>query len=305
MEQFNPAPLVTVIIPTLCSANRAESLKRGLRSIFDNQCSTEAAVCVLVVVNGSSVDEPTFAFLQKQERVKILRLNQPGVAKAQRVGRNAVDTRYFCFLDDDDELVSHSLAWRIEALERNRDIDVLVADGYRNENGVDLPCNSLPGLDEDPHECLLRANWLASCAALFRTASVRASLWDGVSDYYEFTIIAHALALESKIQFDARFGYRIHFTPGSASQSTAFRVAEISALEKILAMPLPKKIRRGVEAKLGNAHHIEADQLLRSGTRTAAWRHHQRSLVCPDGHRFVLYTRFFFAPDFLLRKSTK
>ncbi len=301
MENIEKTTLVTVIVPTLCSANRASTLMRALRSILEGQEPSDVGVCALVVVNGARVDETTYESLLSMEKVRMLRLSESGVARAQRAGRDAVNTPYFCFLDDDDELIPQSLHWRVRAMESNPSIDVLVANGYRHENGKDVPCNVIPQSREDPHEKLLRSNWLASCSALYRTASVRPALWDGVSNYYEFTVIAHKLMLEYKLRFDERYAYRLHDTPGSATRSDSFRAAEIPALKKILELSLPRKIREGVEVKLGMAYHVEADRLLKNDL-PRAWEYHKQSLFCPGGYRFWLYTRFFFSHRLLLRK---
>ena len=59
----------------------------------------------------------------------------------------------------------------------------------------------------------------------------------------------------------------------------------------LLALPLPRAVRRGFAQRRGNALHTAAGMELNAGRAREAWRWHLRSLAATGGWRYSLYTR--------------
>jgi glycosyltransferase involved in cell wall biosynthesis len=91
-------PDVTVVIPTL---NRWQLLSTGaLRSALDQE---DVEVEVVVVDDGSTDETPAGLAALEDERVRVVRHEQPGgLARARNAGIAAARCDWVAFLDDDD-----------------------------------------------------------------------------------------------------------------------------------------------------------------------------------------------------------
>ncbi len=103
------APLITMVIPTTCYANRRESL---LRAVATARAASNQLIVVLAVVNGSRVDADTLTALSEQP-VQVDRQQEGSLPIALARGRSLVQTPFFGFLDDDDELLPGALDRRL------------------------------------------------------------------------------------------------------------------------------------------------------------------------------------------------
>src|SRR5688572_19372011 len=183
---------VTVIVPSRGLAERFDSLRRATESI-----TTQQGVCAtaLVVLNGSRVDTRVEAELRADQRVRVVTRSESSLPLAYVAGRQAVETPWFGTLDDDDLLLPGALACRVDELERRPDHAVVVTNGYRRDNGQDVP-NIQPPLDvaADPPRALLEHNWLLPGSWLCRSSMVGPSLFEGMAPYLECTFLAARFA---------------------------------------------------------------------------------------------------------------
>ena len=106
---------LSVIIPT---RNRAESLKRLLRSLDSLECPDSVHVEVLVVDNGST-DETGSLLLKEQAKsrrfsLKVLKERQKGKANALNLGLSSANGNLILVVDDD--VVVHP-QWLVKHLE--------------------------------------------------------------------------------------------------------------------------------------------------------------------------------------------
>ena len=101
-----PHAPVSVIIPTLASAQRAAPLQRAIGSI---RLASREAVPILVVVNGPHFDPALCQWLLAQPDVRFQYQSVPSSPLAVWRGRQAVRTEFFATLDDDDELLPGTL----------------------------------------------------------------------------------------------------------------------------------------------------------------------------------------------------
>lgn len=284
-------PRIDVIIPTTCTASRWDSLQRAIATA-SNQADVDARI--LLVVNGDRFDPQCLAALRARPELRVHYQAEGNLPRALRTGRELVEAPFFCFLDDDDEYLPGALAARVEPLLRDERLDLTATLGLRCIDGVDQPALvelTPEAVNRDPLAALSVENWLASCGGLYRTASVGLDYFDGVTKYYEWTYLAHRLALGKKMLYVGEPSFRINDSSDSLSKSAGYRLSEIEFLHKLLDLPLPGKARAAVRRKIGSAHHRASDYCRQQGWHARAWRHHLKSLLYPGGWKYVTYSR--------------
>ena len=244
---------ISIVIPTIASADRAESLWRAIRSITDDQ---EVPANPIVVVNGDRFEPSLLYALETDPKIQCLYQKEGNLPKALRYGVKNVSTKYFGFLDDDDEYTPNALKLRAEPLNNDKSLDVVVSNGYRSTSSVETMCSvDLEAITRDPLKALLSKNWLASCGALFRTQSFKISWLDPAARYLEWTYMAFRLATEANIHFISEPTFVIHDTSGSLSKSDEYSLAHAVVLARILNLELPNEIRKGLKIKLSASFH--------------------------------------------------
>lgn len=277
-------------MPTEARSDRAELLGRALASV----CSQQGVRATpIVVVNGPAADAALLADLSRSRDVRLVRLAAADLPAALRAGRDLVRSPYFAELDDDDELLPGALAARVEAMEAHPDVDVAVTRGYIDHQGRrELNVADLERFQADPLRSLLDHNWLAPCAGLFRTATIGTEYFADVPPYLEWTYLGVRFALERRILFLNRptWVYRAD-TPRSLSKAPGYVLQQSASLDRLLALPLPKDVRRRFAQRRGIALHEATGLELHAGRPWAAWRWHLRSLAAAGGWRYTLYTR--------------
>lgn len=296
-------PTVTVIICTLAEQHRQASL---LRAIASAHAACAQPVQILVVVNGQRRANAVLLLLQGMEDIRLVSLPEPSLPKACLAGRRAVNTPFFCFLDDDDELLPGSLDMRLVPLESASAVDVVAGNGYVHRNGTDrLLYQHLDRVPAAPLHALFTENWLASCGALFRSDSVDTTYFENFHAYAEWTWLAFQLGMAGKtIAVVDQPTFRIHDTPGSASKTPAYHKAHASLHQKMLASAPPADIAKLIRRHMGARLHTEADALRRNGTFLPAWAAHLRSLTYPGGLRYLSFSRHLLVPRLGEKKTT-
>lgn len=280
---------VTIIIPSTCEARRSDSLFRAVSSLL---AQNDHVPRILVVANGSRIDPAVVARIGAMENVAIEYQTEGSLPNAMRYGRSRVATGYFGFLDDDDEYLPGAIQLRLTVIQTDPAVDAVVTNGYECVNGVDRRRVEFPDrVIADPLRALLSENWLASCGGLFRTERVSLDYFDGVTRYYEWTLIAYKLAATNKIRYVDEVTFRVHDSPASLSKSRAFREAEAGVLTSIFSMDLPLDVRRAIRAKIGRVHHGLAAMYRAEGNLKLALKHHWHSLGMPGGWAYLAYSR--------------
>jgi glycosyltransferase involved in cell wall biosynthesis len=287
---------ITVILPTLARAERREKLHRALASVLAQE---GVRAIPLVVVNGAERDPDLVRELLADRRIRVLTIDDTGIPAAFTAGYAAVDTRYVSGLDDDDLLLPGALARRLAVLERRPDLDSVVTNGYRREDGGDsLHVTDAAQVQRDPLRSLLVANWLLPGSWLARTDRIGADVFRDMPRYLECTYLALRLASTGRMLFleDPTVVWHTDHA-GSASKSREFQLGEEAGLRRILTLDLSPDLRAGIHRKIAGACHGVAGRHLRDGNRREAWRWHLRSLRAPGGWRYFLFTRhLFFGP---------
>ena len=288
---------INVIIPTLGSADRACNLLDSLDR-FDGQ--NDLDVVPIVVVNGNAFDRELYAQLQNRPGIRLIRTKLNGLPNAYLVGRKAVDGEFFCFLDDDDEYTDDALTKRVRPFLDNDDIDVVVSNGYRkSQHGRNLTSfyQTFPTNDSDPLAALVQNNWLTSCGALFRTASIGDDYFIDLATYYEWTSLASRLATRAKLYFINEKTFVVNDTPGSLSKSSEYILEEPLFLKKLIRnTPFQARERRILGNRLASSYNRLANYYLNLHDYKTALHYHGKCIL---SSRHGL--KYSFWPRYLLR----
>lgn len=283
-------PAVTVIIPTIADARRELTIRRAIDSVVSQE---GVRAQVLVVVNGAVFERSLVELLRTLPGTSVLQLAEPSMPAALIAGRRAVQTPFFGFLDDDDELLPEGLCRRVRALEAEPQAGFLISNGLIDVEGKRAPAvDDAAAIRRDPLMALMDYNWLCTSASgLYRSDRVDADLIEAIPRYLEWTYVGARLLTVMPCVFLDEATYCKYELVGSVSRSEAYRLGIVDAIGHLLALPLPPPVRLRMLRKLGDAHHSASVIHLERGDHSAAWRHHLRSLRCPGGLRYATYTR--------------
>ena len=284
---------VSVIIPTMASAQRGALLQRAIESV---RASSSKPVRIIVIVNGSCSDTAVCIWLQAQEDIHLEYVANPSAPGAILRGRELVETEFFSTLDDDDEYLPGTTDLKMLSLEADAQADVLIANTYRCSDGMDV--ESYAGLNNvpaNPLECLMQFNWLTSGNAMYRTNSVGISYFIGYHAHAEWTWLAFRLAIDGKcISIINQPTCRHHNTAGSLSKSDVYFQSCIPLYKRMLDSSPPHLVMRMIQRKMGATYHEASVTALENGRRKEAWRNHWKSLIKTGGLRYLTYTRHLF-----------
>ena len=289
-NHLGSAAAVSIIVPTLASADRRDHLLRAVRSAL---AASHGTVKVIVCVNGGRSDADSISTVECIDGVELHKLAEPSAPKAVAYGRSKVTTAFFGFLDDDDELLPGSLDTKLRAFFLQPSCDVVAANGIRRTNGGDkIMLRRLNAVPLNPLGSLFEENWLPSCGALFRTATVGQSYFDDHHEYAEWTWLAYRLAIDGKrVAVVDEPTFIVNDTGGSLSKSTAYRNAFLALYERMLERKPPVSIRGVIRRRMANALHELSNDRLNEGELLESTRLHLRSLLLPGGLRYVSYSR--------------
>ena len=287
-----------IVIPTLAESNRAAQLMRAIGSVQDQGARA------LVVVNGNRFDAALVEQLKQRDDIRLIQVAEPSLPNALHVGRCAVNSEFFGFLDDDDYLLPDAISRRESYLQTHSNIDVIICNGIwesRGENGrfYKDPAE-LQNFSDDPLGTLLRANWMASCGALFRSASVAPAIFLDLTKYAEWTDVAFRLIDVCQLRFLFENTFVIADSPESLSKNSKQARHMLRLLEKFHVKAKTRLHRQRLKQRLCNLHHQIADEALEESHRLEALRHHLLSLLVAPSigiPKYLLYTRKLLLPS--------
>jgi glycosyltransferase involved in cell wall biosynthesis len=280
---------VSVIIPTLASAERADLLARAIRSALTDQ---GGAIVPIVVVNGNRHAPEVLAALKSRGDIRYHYREQGNAAAARLAGRKMVDTEFFATLDDDDEFLPMACATRLHYLRSDPTVDVVITNGFRRHGDIEvLDYPAFASFSEDPLGHLMETCWLQPAGGLYRTETVTPDIFDAPHSM-EWTYLAMTLAMHRKLCFVDVPTYRMHRdTPGSLSAALHWQRAAPETLRRMLALDPPPRIRRRLRQKYVTALHALTSIAWDEGDWRGAWRAHAASLGSIYGLRYLPFTR--------------
>jgi glycosyltransferase involved in cell wall biosynthesis len=308
-------PLVTVIVPTLCRADRRRLLLRAIDSVTRG---SNLPCRVLVVVNGWDFDSGLMAELRHNPCTRVVQIEEDpaersvtreqvlyGLPAAIHFGRTLVETEFFAFLDDDDEYLPGALETRLAPLLSDSSIDVVVTNGYRRCDESDRPWQyDCETVRHDPLRAMLAANWLASCGGLFRSRSVPPALFTDGIRHCEWTLLAFRLLIHGlSIRFLSDMTFRVYDTAQSSSKRLNRGTAEASLLmtHRMLSFSLPPDVQLTLLRRLPEELYSTSYVFREMGDLDAARAHGMRSIKARPRPRALLYFRHFLFKGLLER----
>ena len=283
------AASTTVIIPTTATAGRRASLLNAIHSAGEQ---SGASTKILVVVNGQRFDPVLFAALRSRQDIKVAALAVADLPGALFAGRQLVDTDFFCFLDDDDEILPNGLAVRLQALTERPEVAFVATNGYYRSNGTEqVNIRNTDMVSAEPLLAMTDTCWLASCGGLYRTSMVDVRAFADLPHFLEWTYLGLKLASTRRMFFLDEPTFRVHDSEDSLSSSVEYRVGSVTALEAALELPLPRQVTHRLRVRLSAAHHVLAGDYLSGNKLRLAWAHHLASLAQPGGVKYLLFSR--------------
>ena len=283
-----------IVVPTLAETHRGPQLLRAIDSIQSQGARA------LVVINGARFDPQLRQQLADRQDIRLICIAEPGLPNAIGVGRRAVVSDYFGFLDDDDYLLPGSVDLRTSYLDAHPQTDAVVTNGLREEWGDEPQFFNDPGqlvkIKEDPLAALLEANWMTPCGALYRTGTVPPDLFLNLTKYAEWTDVASRLIDDYRFDFLFENTFVQSDTPGSLSKH-AGQAYFILELHKRIAKKIKTQKQRHLwDQRICSLHHQLAEEELLAHLPGKAFRHHLRSLLHAPLigiPRYLAYTRKF------------
>jgi hypothetical protein len=273
------AASTTVIIPTTATAGRRTSLLNAIHSAGEQ---SGVSTKILVVVNGQQFDPVLFAILRSRQDIKVVALTVADLPGALFAGRQLVDTEFFCFLDDDDEILPNGLAARLRALTERPDVAFVATNGYCRSNGAEqVNITNTEMVSADPVLAMTDKCWLASCGGLYRTSMVDVRAFADLPHFLEWTYLGLKLASTRRMFFLDEPTFRIYDSEDSLSSSVEYRVGSVAALHAALDLSLPRRVTHRLRTRLSAAHHVLAGHYVSGNKLRLAWAHHLASLAQP------------------------
>ena len=206
----------------------------------------------------------------------------------------SVAAAQFAFLDDDDEYLPDSLMTAVEMFLEAPDVDLVVTNGIvQYSNGAMRRAIDQPGeVSADPITALFQRQTGCSIVGAY-TAARRSAHHGSVACRRSSsgTWIAYKACLNKNIAFSKDFTYIYHDNDETLSKSDAMIEAEDAALACIMHFDLPPNVRTMVRRKHSAALHAISDHFRRRGEIGPALRYHWRSLLGPQGWRYLPYSR--------------
>ena len=288
---MQPQSTVDIIVPTTCEPRRSLALRRSLTSAFSQRDTT---VTVWLVVNGPLASDELLAQIEHDFAVRTIRQVDGNVSKARYRAIVSSASEFFCFLDDDDELLPTSVSARMRAIETTPRADVAVSNGYVNDGRdrvlVDDELATL--IATAPVHALSEVNWFPSPSPLFRRSSVDVRLFESTRRYFELTYLFYALvASGAQLRFTNTPEFRIHTdSDASASKSDAYFLALPQMLLDALRLPLDDDVKIQLKGKYVKSLHEVSQHYRRGGELRAAMRYYLMCLGC-GGFEYALGIR--------------
>lgn len=285
-----PLPRVSVIVPTTCETARGAQITRSIGSVF---AQTGVAAELILVVNGSLVDQCLLDQWRGEPRLTVHRIDEGNVSRARVAGLRHATGDFFSFLDDDDEFLPGALELRARLLRDHPEFDVVVTNGFRHNDGdvAHVSAEFESAIHADVGGSFLQRNWFASPASMFRRATCEISLFDTGLRYFEWTYLFFRLLSSSKrFHFDGRLTYRIYENnPASISRTAQYELAWPSVLRRVLDLPLESRLKVLIrDSRLTALNHSSVLQL-KGGYVGEAARLHWQCLMA-GGWRYLPYT---------------
>jgi glycosyltransferase involved in cell wall biosynthesis len=264
-------------------------LRRAVDSVLSQ---ADVDVELIVVLNGDSYAPEVIAWLRAEPRIICAMLPGPDKPRATALGRSLVTRDFFSYLDDDDEYLPGGLARRAAFLAENPQLDCVATNGEYVVRGMTRPMlRKTDTFARDYIDSLLDGrNWMASCGATFRTASVSQKYFDNTTRHYEWTLIAFRIASTLNVAFVDEPTYRVHDTADSLTKTTTYMECRTDILEDMKRWNKRPQLGWKILRNRAVAYHSACSFHRLNGNFGRAWSFHLKSLANVYGVKYVPYT---------------
>lgn len=268
-------PLISIVMPVY-NTDPSE-LTAAIQSLM-NQSYGNWELCA--ADDCSSLPEPKDILRKladRDSRIKIAFQNERGgISNTCNKAMAMTSGAYICFLDHDDALAPHALAYVCEALDRCPDADLI----YSDEDKIDVEGQRFDPFfkpDWSP-DLLLSENYISHLLVLRRDLAERSGPFrpecDGSQDY---DLILRASERASRIEHIPKVLY--HWRAGAASTATAIEYKEY-------ALQAAQTALEGYCDRLGNQASVEpGKELGRWRVRYQIPEHSRASIIIAAGGR--------------------
>jgi glycosyltransferase involved in cell wall biosynthesis len=279
---------VTVIIRTGAAKERGPLLQRAIASVL---AQPNVQTTCIVVVNGLMADPAVVEALREDRRLQCIVDLRADKRAATLIGRQAVRTEFFAYLDDDDEFLIGGLALRAQFLRNHPDIACVATNGEYVRDGAIAPVFSEgKRIKTDYVGSLLRhQNWLASCGGTFRTALVGQQYFADLPLHREWTLIAYRIATRLPVEYLDVLTYRVYCTPSSQSKQPTYINAGAHVARLMLAWRTEARRERVLLRNENRAYRSACSYYRIAGDFWNAWRFYLRAIMSPFGIGFLPY----------------
>lgn len=280
---------VSVIVPTRALTERADLIRRAIRTILEQE---GVSVVPIVVVNGTMGDPQLLDELRANTLLRLVYRDQANLPAALKAGREIVTTQFVTSLDDDDELLPGALLARVSALEANPGWQAVVSNGMiRNGRSMALKFSNVNAIRQDPVRAMMRGNWLLPGAWLCRTEVIGPEVFAGMPEFLECTYLGYWLATRTRLGFlETPTLVWGKDTPASASKSLEYVLGQAAAHRQLLTLALPPDVIANLRRRVSGSCHSASRACLERGRYAAAWAWHLRALREFGGMRYLVYT---------------
>ncbi|RJQ18640.1 MAG: glycosyltransferase [Nitrospiraceae bacterium] len=285
--------VVSIIIPTLATAERSKYLLRAIESALSQQ---GVQAIPIVIANGGHGDAGLLDHLRQRRDIRYARLEQASQPMAMKAGRDMVDTPFFSILDDDDLLLPHAMSTRLGGMQSGPEIDVVVTNGIISNRWIEtVNITDFSGILVDPLRKLQEKNWMLTGSGLFRTATMSREFFGDMPQYLEWTYLAMRISLEKRKILFINNPSVVHFLDHDFSiyRSKQAVFGQPRAIERILELDLPRDVRVNFEIRLADANNEASKLYLRGCNFPSALSSHIKTVRCRSGWRHLFYIKDF------------
>ncbi|HEY3938845.1 MAG TPA: glycosyltransferase [Bryobacteraceae bacterium] len=224
LPSFVRQPLISVLVPVYNT--EPGELTAALESVL-SQSYQHWELCVADDFSDrSEVHEILDRFAAKDRRIKVAYQQQRGgISRTSNAAWQMATGEYICFLDHDDTLAPHALAYVCEALNQNPSAEVL----YSDEDKIDTQGKRLEPFckpDWSP-DLLLSENYMCHLLVLRRDLAQKIGLFDPVLDgSQDYDLILRAAEQASHVAHVPKILY--HWRAGVASTASSMEHKQYS-----------------------------------------------------------------------------
>jgi glycosyltransferase involved in cell wall biosynthesis len=285
--------LLSVVIP-------AYNVEKYILPAVTSALSQEAeSMEVIVVDDGSTDDTAEVVSSIRDDRLRLIRQANRGLAGARNTGIRHAQGKYIAFLDGDDVFFSHKLRKQLELIESDAALGfTFTFSAYINERGERSGQLWITSIREPSYLDLIKRNHvLASSVMARKEAVLQAGLFDenlrACEDHEFFVRLLYKTNYKARLLPEVLTGYRVR--TGSLTLNFGHQLDNIHKTMEIFAGYIPEFTPRLRRRSMAESYRIisrkalsegqleVADQLMRGSLRLYP------TLVVSDPRAFITF----------------